>query len=132
MKGLSHVGLYVTDIDRSVAFYTRVLGLKVLEEYRNNGTGKEIVFLGIDEPVLELLSSLTNPESNHRPARGSYDHLAWQVNDIDSSLNALKELGVNFSPESTLTVLDGRKIAFFTGPDGERVELVQRAARNGS
>jgi lactoylglutathione lyase len=114
-------------MDRSVEFYTKVLGLKVLDTYRNTGRGKDIVFLGLDEPVLELLSATTNPEANIRPSRGCYDHLAWYVDDIEASVTALKSCGVALNPDQVMTVLDGRRVAFFQGPDGERVELVERA-----
>ncbi|HSL93151.1 MAG TPA: VOC family protein, partial [Bacillota bacterium] len=64
---------------------------------------------------------------NIRTERGPFDHLAWYVDDIESEVTRLKGLGVEFRPDQIMTVLDGRKIAFFFGPDGERLELVQRA-----
>lgn len=123
---MSHIGLYVTDMTQSVSFYTKVLGLKILEDCGVGSSGKAITFLGYDRPVLELISSVTDPDLNKRPARGPFDHMAWYVDDIKSEVDRIKGLGVTFSPDQIMTVLDGRKIAFFHGPDGERMELVQR------
>lgn len=103
---MSHIGLYVTDMKQSVSFYTRVLGLSVLED---RGVGA------------------SDPDSNIRPHRGPFDHMALYVDDIESEVNRIKGFGVAFSPDQIMTVLDSRKIAFFNGPDGERMELVQKA-----
>ncbi len=127
MRALSHIGLYVTDISRSVDFYTSALGLKVIEDHGVGSSGKVIVFLGHEFPIIELISSVDDPLSNVRPERGPFDHLAWYVEDIAAEVARLKCLGVDFTPDRIMTVLDGRRIAFFFGPDGERLELVQRA-----
>lgn len=126
MTPLSHIGLYVKDIETSVDFYTRVFGLRVHEDHGIGASGKAIVFLGFDTPFLELISSVSDPAANVRPHRGPFDHLAWNVEDISAEVERIRNLGVAFSPDEIMTVLDGRKIAFFFGPDGERLELVQR------
>ena len=122
---MSHIGLYVSDVARSVDFYTKVLGLEVIEDHGIGVSGKAIVFLGHETPILELISSISDPKSNTRPERGPFDHLAWYVDDISREVARIKGLGIEFHPDQIMTVLDGRKIAFFFGPDGERLELVQ-------
>ena len=126
MKAFSHVGLYVTNMERSLDFYTNVLGLKLIQRFPDSGTGKDIAFVGIDSPVLELLCP-TTPEATTRETKGCYDHFAWNVEDIAQAMQDLRERGVTFTTPEPLTVLDGRKIAFFRGPDGERIELVEAA-----
>jgi len=124
MQGFSHVGLYVTNMERSLEFYTKLLGLKVLQRFPDSGTGKDIAFLGVNEPSLELLCP-TIPEAKPRETKGCYDHLAWYVTDIAQAMQELSERGIKFSTPEPMIVLDGRKIAFFRGPDDKRIELVQ-------
>ena len=128
MKAFSHIGLYVTSMERSLDFYVNTLGLKLLQRFPDTGTGKDIAFVGVDQPVLELLCP-TVPEGTTRETKGCYDHLAWHVEDIAQSMRELRGRGVNFTTPEPLTVLDGRKIAFFRGPDGERIEIVQAASK---
>lgn len=127
MVPFSHVGLVVTDLDRSVRFYEEALGLKCLERYPDSGRGLQIAFMGVDAPVIELLY-YTDPARRDRPERGRYDHFAWSVEDITKAIERLTGHGVELEQPGVQTVLDGRQIAFFRGPDGERVELVQCAS----
>lgn len=126
MKAFCHVGLYITDMDRSLRFYTEVVGLKVFQRFPDSGTGKDIAFLGIDSPILELLCP-TVPEASPRETKGCYDHIAWYVIDVAAAMKELRARGAVFTTDQPFAVLDGRKIAFFHGPDGERIEIVQPA-----
>ena len=126
MFKFSHVGLVVTDLEQSIRFYRDVVGLKVLEQHPDSGNGIDIAFMGSDSPAIELLC-YTDPAKRQRPERGRYDHFAWYVSDIEQKVAELKQKAVQFVPDEIRSALDGRRIAFFHGPDGERIELVQPA-----
>lgn len=128
MVGFSHVGLVVSDLERSLRFYQETLGLNCLERHPDQGNGLEIAFVGLDAPVLELLY-YTDPAARERVAWGRYDHFAWYVADLRQTMEELRAKGVSFESDQIRQVLDGRQIAFFTGPEGERIELVQPAGR---
>lgn len=64
MKAFSHVGLYISNMELSLDFYINVVGLKLIQRFPDTGTGKEIAFVGIDSPVLELLCP-TVPGDHH-------------------------------------------------------------------
>ena len=73
--------------------------------------------------TIELLEYLVPPSSLCES--GTFDHLAFAVPDIQVAIASLKEQGVEFLSESPRLALNGQKIIFFTGPDGERIELLE-------
>ncbi|KIL42246.1 glyoxalase [Gordoniibacillus kamchatkensis] len=122
---LEHIGIMVKDMDRSVRFYTETLGLQ-LRGREKLGDGVELGFLaypGTDNIVLELIARWRDD----LPAKGNVDHVAFTVTDIEAEVERLKGLGVEMidSAPKELPICGGVKIAFFYGPDGERLELFQ-------
>jgi lactoylglutathione lyase len=118
---LAHIGIAVGDCKRSAQFYQEVLGCEYLEEFENE-TNK-IIFLTLEGNILELIQH-KDITSEYRPA-GPIDHLALTVNDIAAEVARLKNLGITCLFEEPRVVLDGKKIMFFSGPDGEKIEFIQ-------
>ena len=112
--------MHVADIERSVAFYCDLLGLR--EQTRFSFGDEALVFLAAGEGWIELIQAGGRP----RPA-GAVDHLALRVDDLDTLLARLRAASVRLLDEAPLAVpqIDAR-IAFVLGPDGERVELIER------
>lgn len=120
---LEHIGVMVKDTDVSIQFYTEVLGMKLIERVKLNDE-VELSFLGFsgsDDVQIELINRGHEGMSNE----GIVHHIAFTVSDIEAELERLKKLNVHLQDESPRTILDGRKIAFFFGPDGERLEYFQ-------
>lgn len=121
IKKLEHVGVMVKDIDRSIAFYTEVLGMNLVGRKRLNET-TELAFLsfpGSENIEVELVSREGFSED------GVVNHIAFTVSDIEAEVERLKKAGVRMLDEAPRTILDGIKIAFFLGPDGEKLELFE-------
>jgi catechol 2,3-dioxygenase-like lactoylglutathione lyase family enzyme len=123
--GFSHVGLVVSDLEKSLHFYCDGVGLKLIERRPDTGRGIEIVFLGTDSGTLELFY-YANPQDRERVARGRFDHIAWYVDDIKAAMAKLEAQGAVFRPGDPTAMSGIGIIAITTGPDGERVELVQK------
>lgn len=122
---LEHVGVYVNDMDKSIAFYTGVLGMKLAGRERL-GNGIELGFLsfpGAENVQIELIGRGSDGHSDE----GKVHHIAFTVSDIEAEVERLKRLGVQMIDETPRVILDGVKIAFFFGPDGERLEYFQPA-----
>lgn len=122
---LEHIGIMVKDMNRSIRFYTETLGLQLLGR-ESIGEGAELGFLaypGSDNIVLELISRWRDD----LPAKGNVDHVAFTVTDIEAEVERLKGLGVEMidNAPKEMSICGGVKIAFFYGPDGERLELFQ-------
>ncbi|WP_327679114.1 VOC family protein [Kitasatospora sp. NBC_00458] len=119
-----HVGLNVTDLARSVAFYRRVLGLELLKE--GTDPAQRFAFLGRDgRPVLTLWQQ---SEGTFATAAPGLHHLSFQVDTLDEVRAAealLRELGAAFAHDGVVPHGEGAASGgiFFTDPDGIRLEV---------
>lgn len=122
MVEVDHVGVVVSDAEKSASFYVETLGYEVIEKLED--ARLKAVYLKKGDQVVELLEYL-GPEKQQRRA-GVIDHLAYRVADLEKVVAELREKGIELLLESPRLVFGGRKkIVFFAGPDGERLELVE-------
>ena len=73
---------------------------------------------------LELCSSGGQEE---RRGVGVIDHSAFAVDDIEKEISRLKELGIPLNTEEPREAMEGMKIFYFSGPNGEQIELVKNS-----
>jgi lactoylglutathione lyase len=121
---LLHTCYRITDIDRSVAFY-EALGF---EDRRRMPIRDEAinVFMGLagDEDRLELTY---NFGVDSYDIGTGYGHIAVSVDDIDETLERLKEQGIEPERAPYRVREGGSRICFVRDPDQYRVELIERA-----
>lgn len=121
MFQLDHLALVVKDCEQSADFYSKVLGCTVTDRLVDDRLN--IVYLLCGDLTVELLEySQASPVPR---GSGCYDHLAFAVSDIQSAMVSLKSKGVQFESDVPRLSLQGRKIIFCAGPNGERIELVE-------
>jgi lactoylglutathione lyase len=119
-----HVGLNVTDLARSRAFYTRVLDLQVVGESQD--AEREWAFLGRDGQV--LLTLWRQAEGSFSTAQPGLHHLALRVDSVEE-LHALQErladLGVERRYGGVVLHAEGADSGgvYFADPDGIRLEV---------
>lgn len=124
IKKLEHVGIFVSDLDRSIEFYKEVFGLKLRHrEFLNEQVELAFLFFPNDPNVeVELVGGRRLEE-----IEGKVNHLAFTVNSIEEEINRLQALNVEMVDTEPKAILQNKvKIAFFKGPDGEKLELVER------
>lgn len=124
---LLHTMLRVRDLDRSIDFYTRLLGMKLLRK-RDDEKGKyTLAFLGYGEEsdvsVLELTYNWGR-EEGYELGTG-YGHIAIGVPDVESTCARLADAGVKM-PVLPKKSPSGNTMAFVEDPDGYRIELLTR------
>ncbi|TDF94087.1 VOC family protein [Paenibacillus piri] len=123
IRKLEHIGVKVKDMDVSVRFYTEILGMKLVKRARL-ADGVELGFLSFpDSDNIEI--ELIGRGHDGLPNDSIVHHIAFTVTDIQAEVDRLKGLGVHLMDETPRAILDGDLIAFFFGPDGERLEFFQ-------
>jgi len=127
-KGINHVGIAVTDIEKTTRFFTEVLGLSINRQYYIQERNLKIVFLKVGEQEIELLQ-YDQVKPSMQEERGLHvqgvNHVAIEVDDIRAYLPKLKEYGVEFIDKEPRVVFGGPQILDFWGPDNIIIELYQ-------
>ena len=125
VQKLLHTRMRVSDIDQTIAFYTKVLGLEVLER-KVSPRGSHLAFLRVpnSEELIELCSF---PASGPVNVQEDLVHLAFQVENLDATITALQQLGIRITDGPT-TTSSGSRFIFIDAPDGYEVELIERPA----
>lgn len=124
-----HTMLRVKDLDKSVDFYTNLLGMKKLRE-KDYPDGKfTLVFIGYgdekDHTVLELTYNWDR-QTPYEIGQG-FGHIAIGVQDIYKTCKTLKDKGAKITREPGPMKHGSTVIAFLEDPDGYKIELIERA-----
>jgi lactoylglutathione lyase len=122
---LLHTRMRVSDMDQTIAFYTRVLGLEVLER-KVSPRGSHLAFLRVPNSD-ELIELCSFPPSGPVRVQEDLVHLAFQVDNLDQTITALQTQGVHITDGPTKTST-GSRFIFIDAPDGYEVELIERPA----
>ena len=118
-----YVGIRVTDLERSIDFYTKILGMKVSGRNKIEQTKGETVGLQTEKDgfTLELNYYEKDSPYNTKYVVGEgLDHLAFKVDDLDKALEEAKKAG-----HRTILQMkaDGGRWAYIEDPDGNWIEL---------
>ncbi|MBK6980800.1 MAG: lactoylglutathione lyase [Betaproteobacteria bacterium] len=123
-----HTMIRVVDLDRSLRFYTEVLGMKILRR-KDFPDGKfTLAFVGYGEEadgaVIELTHNWETKSYDHGTAFG---HIAIAVPDAYQACEGVKKLGGKVTREPGPMKFGGSVIAFVEDPDGYKIEFIQRS-----
>jgi lactoylglutathione lyase len=118
-----HVGLRVSDLEPSVAFY-RAVGYTVIGTVDGTPLGSLTMLQLPGDPFVTI-------ELVHDPAKGQVDlgtginHLVIQVDSLDATIADLAVKGIAADPPADTGHADGPRTSWISDPDGYRIELVQ-------
>ncbi|MBO6783164.1 MAG: lactoylglutathione lyase [Alphaproteobacteria bacterium] len=122
-----HTMVRVKDQEKSIDFYTRLLGMKVLRQKDYEGGRFTNTFVGYgDESEHTVLELTYNWDQEEPYSHGSgYGHIALGVPDIYATCEQLKSEGVNITREPGPMKHGTTVIAFIEDPDGYKIELIE-------
>lgn len=128
MRRLLHTMIRVRDLDKSIDFYTRLLGMKLLRQKDYPEGRFTLAFVGYGEEIDHTVIELTHNWDQKEPySLGSgFGHLAISARNIYNMCADLTKAGVNIPRPPGPMKHGGSEIAFIEDPDGYRIELIQR------
>lgn len=128
MARLLHTMIRVRDLDKSIDFYTRLLGMRLLRKKDYPEGRFTLAFVGYGDEVDHTVIELThNWDQNEPYSLGSgFGHLAIGFKDIYKTCDILSKSGVKIPRPPGPMKHGGSEIAFVEDPDGYRIELIQR------
>ena len=126
---LLHTMLRVSDLSRSIDFYTRILGMNLLRTTERPEQKYSLAFVGFGKGNADGQAEieLTYNHGVHQYELGTaYGHIALGVSDAYATCAAIKAAGGSVTREAGPVLGGDTIIAFVTDPDGYKIELIQR------
>jgi lactoylglutathione lyase len=122
-----HTMLRVGDLDRSIAFYTEVLGMQLLRKSDNPGGKYTLAFVGYGSEDSNTVLELTYNYGVEKYDLGSaYGHVALAVDNAAQACEGIRRRGGKVVREAGPVKHGTTIIAFVEDPDGYRIELIER------
>ncbi len=126
LNKVHHIAIICRDYDKSKAFYTEFLGLKLDQEiFRKERQSFKGDFSLNGEYILELFSFPSPPARLSRPEAMGLRHLAFEVDDIEREVDELSKLGIK-SESIRIDEFTGKKFTFFSDPDDLPIEFYEK------
>lgn len=124
---LLHTMLRVGDLDRSIEFYTRVLGMQLLRRKDYPDGRFTLAFVGYGDEADNTVIELTfNWDTGSYDLGEGYGHIAIEVDDVYAAVDELRSRGGKVIREAGPMNAGSTIIAFIEDPDGYPVELIGR------
>ncbi|WP_282941614.1 VOC family protein [Paenibacillus sp. RC67] len=121
---LEHVGIMVSNLERSITFYQEIIGLTLKDTLIHSNGVMRLAFLGFDqagETELELIEGY----NDKLPLEGKVHHIAFTTDNVEEEFARIQTLDVKLIDTEITTLPNGSRYFFFHGPDGEWIEFFQ-------
>ena len=125
-----HTSIRTSNLDKSIDFYVRLMGLELLSRREISQNDAEIAFLQNPEKKGALLE-LTYYRKQKKFVQPNYedrlfDHIAFDVKNMKGMISIAKENKITITDEPFRLGPNGPLIAFIEDPDGTLIELIER------
>ena len=127
MRRVLHTMIRVGDLERSIEFYTKVLGMRLLRRADYPGGRFTNAFVGYDDELRAAVLELTHNWDTHAYDLGTgFGHVAIEVEDAKQACEAVRSRGGKVTREAGPMKHGTTVIAFVEDPDGYKIEFVER------
>jgi lactoylglutathione lyase len=124
-----HTMLRVGDLQRSVNFYTKVLGMKLLRTTERPEQKYSLAFVGYDDEERAAVLELTYNHGVERYELGTaFGHIAIGLPDVAAACDRVRQAGGKVTREPGPVKGGSSVIAFVEDPDGYKIEFIERRA----
>jgi lactoylglutathione lyase len=126
IKKIEHTAIIVSDMDHTIQYYSDMFGFKV--RLRGSSKTREMAFLYLEEqPSMEIeLIRDIDPLDEYNQS-GIVNHMAFGVEDIKQAISYYEKKGIKFLSDQPKSTLEGGLMILFYGPNGELLQLIERA-----
>ena len=126
LNKVHHIALICSDYEKSLEFYTHVVGCQVIAEHWREEQQSYLTKLSLNgEYVIELFSYPSPPQRPSYPEAAGLRHLAFEVDDIEEQVAELDRLGVAHEAIRT-DMTTGKHFVFFNDPDDQPLEMYEK------
>lgn len=127
---LIHTSIRTSNMEKSIKFYEKFLGLKLIERKKIPQNNSEIAFLRDSREKGSILE-LTYYKNQKKFLQAEYedrifDHLAFKIENLEKKIKIMKEAKVTITDEPFKLGKNGPFIAFIEDPDGTLIELIEK------
>lgn len=123
---IHHVAIIASDYTVSKKFYTEILGLAIIREvYRKERESYKLDLALNGEYIVELFSFPNPPQRNSQPEATGLRHLAFEVNDINDTVNYLESQNI-IAEKVRTDEFTGKKFTFISDPDQLPIEFYEK------
>ena len=126
IKKMEHTAIIVANMDHAIQYYSDMFGFKV--RLRGSSKTREMAFLYLEEqPSMEIeLIRDIDPIGEYNKS-GIVNHLAFTVEEINQAISYYEKKGIKFLSDQPKSTLEGGLMILFYGPNGELLQLIERA-----
>ncbi|WP_420591868.1 lactoylglutathione lyase [Bacterioplanoides sp.] len=122
-----HTMLRVGDLDKSISFYTEVMGMQLIRRRDNKEYQYTLAFLGYGNESEGAVIELTYNWGTHEYDLGNaYGHIAIEVDNAAATCDAIRNNGGKVTREAGPVKGGKTVIAFVEDPDGYKIELIEK------
>ena len=122
LKKQHHIAVICSDYEKSKEFYIDKLGFELYREFYRPEQNDYLRMLRQGDTVIELFVRADAPQRVNNPEALGLRHLAFHVEDIESAVAWLTEMGIETEP-IRVDPYNGGRFTFFKDPDGLPLEL---------
>lgn len=125
IQKVHHIAIIASDYDISKRFYTEILGLEMIREiYRKERESYKLDLALNAEYVIELFSFPNPPQRPSRPEATGLRHLAFEVKDLDQTVETLRLKNIVSEP-IRVDEFTGKRFTFISDPDQLPIEFYE-------